>query len=67
MIATKDIKYLFIMVDRFSKYGWARWVENKTTQTTIKAFKSLLTTHGIPDIIQSEMGKNSQAENSNYF
>ena len=57
MITTKEIKYLFIMVDDFSKYGWARWIVDKTSQTTIKALKNWLVTHNKPDIIQSDNGK----------
>ena len=45
------------MVDHFSKYGWARWIADKTTQITIKALKSWLTTHNKSDIIQSENRK----------
>ena len=57
IIATKEIKYLFTMVNHFSKYGWARWIADKITQTTIKALKSWLATHDKPDIISNDNEK----------
>ena len=40
-----DKRYLFTMVDHFSKFGWAVVIYNKKSETIIKAFKSCLVSH----------------------
>ena len=40
ILATNPFKYLFTMVDHFSKYAWARWIPKKEkTITLIKALE----------------------------
>ena len=56
MIAFKKHKYLFTMVDHFSKFGWVRCISDKTSHKVIKALKSCLTTHHKPQMIQSDSG-----------
>ena len=56
ILTTKPFKYLFTMVDHFSKYARARWIPDKKSITVIKALKSCLTTHNKPRMIQSDNG-----------
>ena len=56
MIASKKHKYLFTMVDHFSKFGWVRCISDKTSHTVIKTLKSCLATHHKPQMIKSDNG-----------
>ena len=38
----KGIKYLLMVIDVFSKYGWIRGLKNKKTETVSKAFDDIL-------------------------
>ena len=40
-VSTKDFKYLFTMVDHFSKFGWARWIIDKKINNRSKGIKKL--------------------------
>ena len=55
-VSTKDFKYLFTMVDHFSKFGWARWIIDIKSTTVVKALRSWMTTHSKPQMIQSDNG-----------
>ena len=39
VLCTKPYKYLFTMVDHFSKYAWAKCVIDKKLATVIKHWK----------------------------
>ena len=56
MLCTKPYKYLFTMVDHFSKHACSRCIIDKISTTVIKALKSCLTTHHNPQMIQSDNG-----------
>ena len=44
------------MVDHFSKYAWEKCIIDKKSATVIKVFKSCLTTHHNPQMMQSYNG-----------
>ena len=48
VLCTKLYKYLFTMVDHFSKYAWVKCNIEKKSASVIKALKSCLTTHHNP-------------------
>ena len=56
VLCTKPYKYLFRMVDHFSKYAWAKCIIGKMSATVIKASKSCFTIHHNPQMIQSDNG-----------
>ena len=41
VLCTKPYKYLFTIVDHFSKYAWAKCIIDKKSETVIKAMKIL--------------------------
>ena len=67
IVATKNYKFLFTMVDHFSKYGWARWIIDKKSSTLIKALKSWLATHNKPEMIQSDNGPEFTSRDFKHF
>ena len=56
VLCTKSYKYLFTMVDHFSKCTWTKYITNKKSATVIKELKSCLTTHHNPQMIHSDNG-----------
>ena len=56
-LCIKPYKYLFTIIDYFSKYAWAKCIIDKKSATVIKALKSWLTTHHNPQIVQSDTAK----------
>ena len=56
VLCTKLYKYLFTMVDHFSKYARAKCIIDKKSATVIKSLKSCLTTHHNPQMIQRDNG-----------
>ena len=40
----KSYRYIFIIIDKYSKYLWAEPLKNKTSQTTTIEFSNILTT-----------------------
>ena len=57
VLCTKPYKYLFTMVDHFSKYEWAKCIIDKKSAAVIKALQSCLTSHHNPQMIQSDYGR----------
>ena len=55
-------KYVLTVVDTFSKYAWVEPLKNKEGITVSKAMKSIITTAGSPEIIQSDNGKEFLSE-----
>ena len=51
-----DYKYLFTMVDHFTKYDWIEPLKDKTLLTVLRAFSKWITTHNIPMILQTDNG-----------
>ena len=50
-------KYIFTMVDHFTKYGRIISLNDKKAETILRAFKKCVTTHNIPDWIQTDNGR----------
>ena len=53
---SEDYKYLFTMVDHFTKYGWIIPLKDKASLTVLRAFKKWITTHNTPMILQTDNG-----------
>lgn len=52
------VKYLLVVVDVFSKYGWVRLLKNKTSNAVNEAFESIFTTEGRKPLnIQCDKGR----------
>ncbi|XP_036320563.1 uncharacterized protein K02A2.6-like [Rhagoletis pomonella] len=49
-------KYLFVLVDAYSKWPIVKIVNNMTTDTTIAEFRDIFATFGIPNILVSDHG-----------
>ena len=47
-VMSGDYKYLFTMVDHFTKYGWIILLKDKTLLTVLRAFRKWITTHNTP-------------------
>ena len=50
-------KYIFTMVDHFTKYGWIIPLNNKKAVTILRAFKKWVTTNNILDWLQTDNGR----------
>ena len=50
-------KYIFTMVDHFTKYGWIIPLNDKKAETILRALKKCVTTHNIPDWLQTDNGR----------
>ena len=45
------------MVDHSTKYGWIIPLNDKKAETILRAFKKCVTTHNIPDWLQTDNGR----------
>ena len=54
-------KYLFTMVDHFTKYSWVIPMHDKKAETVLKAFKKWIAIHNSLDLLQTDNG--SEFEN----
>ena len=52
----KGIKYLLMVIDVFSKYGWIRGLKNKKTETVSKAFCDILKSKRKPQMLWTDKG-----------
>ena len=53
----KGYKYLLMVIDVFSKFGWIVPLKNKTGETVAAAFKNILNGGRIPKFIWTDKGK----------
>ena len=53
----KGYKYLLMIIDVFSKFGWIVPLKNKTGETVAAAFKNILNGGRIPKFIWTDKGK----------
>ena len=51
-----DFKYIFTMVDHFTKYGWIVPLKDKKAENILIAFKKWVTTHNVPLSLQTDNG-----------
>ena len=52
----KGIKYLLMVIDVFSKYGWIRGLKDKKTETVSKAFDDIFKTKRKPQMLWTDKG-----------
>ena len=52
----KNIKFLLIVIDIFSRYLWVRPLKNKTNDEVIKGFKSIFSEGRLPVNLRSDKG-----------
>ena len=52
----KGIKYLLMVIDVFSKYGWIRGLKDKKTETVSKAFDDILKSKRRPKMLWTDKG-----------
>ena len=52
----KGIKYLLMVIDVFSKYGWIRGLKDKKTETVSKAFDDILRDKRKPKMLWTDKG-----------
>ena len=50
-------KYIFTMVDNFTKYGWIIPLNYKKAKTILRNFKKCVTMHNIHDWLQPDNGR----------
>ena len=55
--SNKDFKYILMIIDEFSKYGWEIPLKTKTGQEVMKAFQSLWKTQKPPQKLWTENSK----------
>ena len=60
-------KYLFTMVDHFTKYGWIIPFKDKTSKNVLGAFKKCITTHNVPTTLQIDNGTEFKKRIMNQF
>ena len=53
----KGFKYLFMVIDVFSKYGWIRPLKDKKGETVTEAFKSIFKEGRKPQYLWTDKGK----------
>ena len=53
----KGYKYLLMVIDVFSKFGWIVPLKNKAGETVAAAFKNILNGGRIPKLIWTDKGK----------
>ena len=56
-VMSDDYKYLFTMVDHFTKYSWIVPLKDKTSFTFLRAFRKWITTHNTLMILQTDNGE----------
>ena len=52
----KGIRYLLMVIDVFSKYGWIRVLKDKKTETVSKAFDDILKSKRKPEMLWTDKG-----------
>ena len=52
----KGIKYLLMVIDVFSKYGWIRGLKDKKTETVSKAFDDIFKSKRKPRMLWTDKG-----------
>ena len=52
----KGIKYLLMVIDVFSKYGWIRRLKDKKTETVSKAFDDIFKSKRKPQMLWTDKG-----------
>ena len=52
----KGIKYLLMVIDVFSKYGWIRGLKDKKTETVSKAFNDIFKSKRKPKMLWTDKG-----------
>ena len=52
----KGIKYLLMVIDVFSKYGWIRGLKDKKTETVSKAFEDIFKSKRKPKMLWTDKG-----------
>ena len=52
----KGIKYLLMVIDVFSKYGWIRSLKDKKTETVSKAFDDIFKSERKPKLLWTDKG-----------
>ena len=55
-VASDGYKYLFTMVDHFTKYDWIEKLKEKPAIIILRAFKRWIRAHYIPTILQTDNG-----------
>ena len=55
-VMSDGFKYLFTMVDNFTKYGWIIPLKDKTTKNVLGTFKKCIITHNVPTTLQTNNG-----------
>ena len=53
-VMSDDYKYLFTMVDPFTKNGWIVQLKDKASLIVLKTFRKWITSHNTPMILQSD-------------
>ena len=52
----KGVKYLLMVIDVFSKYGWVRSLKDKKTETVSKAFDDIFKSKRKPQMLWTDKG-----------
>ena len=53
----RGYRYVLVIIDNFSKYGWTTPLKNKNAQTIKDSFENILISSKKPEIIESDRGK----------
>ena len=63
----KGIKYLLMVIDVFSKYGWIRGLKDKKTETVSKAFDDIFKSKRKPQMLWTDKGSEFISEHFKEF
>ena len=66
-VMSDRFKYLFTMVDHFTKYGWIIPLNDKTAKNMLGAFKKCITTQNVPTTLQTDNGTEFKNSIMNQF
>ena len=55
----RNYKYVLVIIDNFSKYGWTVPLKNKSGRTIRDSFENIIKTSKKPNLIESDRGKYS--------
>ena len=66
-VTSDGYKYLFLMVDHFTKYGRIETLKEKTAIIILRAYKRWIRTHYIPTILQTDNGTMTKNKTINQF
>jgi len=53
----KGFKYLLMVIDIFSKYGWIKPLKNKSGNSVTEAFETILKEGRKPEYLSADKGK----------